>query len=131
MPLKESTNPNDWLRIANKDLDRVGVMLENDDPEAAGFYLQQAVEKFLKAFLLSKGWELNRIHDLQALLNDALKHDPSLEIYRAPCQKITGFYIVERYPFIVASGLTKDDVQTSLDKIKGFVERIRSKITVS
>jgi len=91
MPPKESSNPSDWHRVAEKDLDRVGRMLDDDDPEAAGFYLQQSLEKFLKAFLLSKKWRLERIHDLEALLDAALKHDPSLEIYRASCQKITGF----------------------------------------
>ena len=56
MPLEESLYPADWLRIAEKDLGRVEQLLDIQDPEAAGFYLQQAVEKFLKAFLLSKGW---------------------------------------------------------------------------
>ncbi|MBI3537909.1 MAG: HEPN domain-containing protein [Chloroflexi bacterium] len=128
MPPRESSNPSDWLRVAEKDLDRVSRMLDDDDSEAAGFYLQQSLEKFLKAFLLSKGWRLERIHDLEALLDAALKYDTSLETFRDACQKITGFYIVERYPFIVASGLTKSDVQTSLDQIKGLVEKIRSQV---
>jgi len=77
MPREESLYPTDWLRIAEKDLGRTGHLLSMQDPEAAGFYLQQAVEKFLKAFLLSKGWKLERIHDLEALLNAALAYDPS------------------------------------------------------
>jgi len=55
MPRKESLYPTDWLRIAEKDLQRAEHLLEIHDAEAAGFYLQQAVEKFLKAFLLAKG----------------------------------------------------------------------------
>ena len=51
----ESSYPKDWLRIAEKDWKRVGMLIDGDDPELAGFCLQQAVEKFLKAFLLSKG----------------------------------------------------------------------------
>ncbi len=129
MPPEESVYPADWLRIAEKDLARVNRLIEDRDPEAAGFYLQQAVEKFLKAFLLSKGWELRRIHDLQALLNDALKYDPTLEIFRKACQKITAFYIVERYPFVVAAGLTEDDVRTSLEQVKGLIEKIRAQVS--
>ncbi len=53
MPRKESLYPTDWLRIAEKDLQRAEHLLEIHDAEAAGFYFQQAVEKFLKAFLLS------------------------------------------------------------------------------
>jgi len=53
MRREESSYPADWLRIAEKGLKRVELLLTAHDPGAAGFYLQQAVEKFLKAFLLS------------------------------------------------------------------------------
>ena len=69
MPHEGPQYPKDWLRVAEKDLGRVSSLLAISDPQAAGFFLQQAVEKFLKAFLLSKGWILQRTHDLEALLN--------------------------------------------------------------
>jgi len=75
MPPRESRYPKDWLAFAEKDLARVKRSLHDKDPELAAFCLQQAVEKFLKAFLLSKGWKLRRIHDLEALLDDAMAHD--------------------------------------------------------
>jgi HEPN domain-containing protein len=126
MPTDESLYPADWLRIAEKDLARVERLLSDQDAEAAGFFLQQAIEKFLKAFLLSKGWQLKRIHDLEALLNAALKYDTSLESYRAGCQKITAFYSVERYPFITEADLTEEDVRGSLGQVSGLIEKIRS-----
>jgi len=128
MPREESLYPADWLRIAEKDLKRVEHLFSVQDPEAAGFYLQQAVEKFLKAFLLSKGWALERIHDLEALLNAALAYDPSLEQFRAACQKITGFYLVERYPFTTEAGLTEDDVRNSLKEVEKLIEKLRAEV---
>lgn len=125
MPRKESLYPADWLRIAEKDFARVQYLLDSHDAEAAGFFLQQAIEKFLKAFLLSRGWQLQRIHDLEPMLNEALAHDGSLEQYRSALQKITGFYFVERYPFILDAGLTEDDIQQSLTQVKGLVDTIR------
>lgn len=125
MPREESLYPADWLRIADRDLRRADHLLDVHDAEAAGFYLQQAVEKFLKAFLLSKRWKLERIHDLEALLNDALAYDPSLEEFRPVCQKITAFYLVERYPFVTEVGLTEDDVRSSLEQAKRLIERLR------
>ncbi len=126
MPPKESLYPNDWFRIAEKDFTRVEQLLSVHDPEAAGFFLQQAIEKFLKAFLLSKGWLLQRIHDLEPLLNEALTFDPSLEQYRHILQKITGFYFVERYPFILNAGITEEDIHEALTQVKGLVDTIRS-----
>ena len=126
MPREESVYPADWLRIAERDLGRVDHLLDVRDPEAAGFFLQQAVEKFFKAFLLSRGWELQRIHDLEALLNAALAHDPSLELFRSACQKITGYYLVERYPFVVESGLTEGDVRDSSTQVEQLIGRLRA-----
>ena len=125
MPHKESHYPADWLRIAEKDLHRVRRLLEIQDSETAGFYLQQAKEKFLKAFLLSRGWHLQRIHDLEALLNAALAHEPALEQYRLPLQRITGFYFLERYPLMLDSGMTEQDVRDALAHIDGLAETIR------
>ncbi len=126
MPRSESLYPADWLRIAEKDLRRVYDLLDLQDPEAAGFYLQQAVEKFLKAFLLSKGWKLKRIHDLEALLNAALTYDSSLESFRPACQKITAFYFVERSPFVSEGDVSNEDVRESLDQTQELIENLRT-----
>jgi HEPN domain-containing protein len=75
------------------------------------------MKRSIKAFLLSKGWKLERIHDLEALLNDALAYDPSLEEFRSACQKITAFYFVERYPFVTGTGLTENDVRSSWEQV--------------
>lgn len=128
MPREESLYPADWLRLAERDWKRVERLLDEHDPELAGFCLQQAVEKFLKAFLLARGWQLRRIHDLEALLDDAVTHDASLEDCRAVCQKITPFYFVERYPFIVETGMIEEDVRSSLEQVKELIEKLRGKI---
>ena len=99
MPREESTYPQDWLAIAERDLLRVGRALRDDDAEAAAFFLQQTLEKSLKAFLLQSGWQLRRIDDLEALLDDAVEVDSSLESFRPLCQQATGYYLIDRYPF--------------------------------
>jgi len=127
MPREESLYPADWLRLAERDWKRVERLLDEHDPELAGFCLQQAVEKFLKAFLLSRGWQLRRIHNLDTLLDDAITHDASLEDFRSVCQKITAFYFVERYPFIVETGMVEEDVRSSLEQVKELIEKLRAK----
>ena len=125
MKREESFYPEDWLGIAEKDLRRAEHMLAVDDAEAAGFFLQQTVEKSLKAFLLSKGWQLERTHDLEALLNAALPHDETLEEYRSACQRITGFYFVERYPLLTESGITGEDVRGALEQVRPMIGELR------
>lgn len=129
MPPKESRYPKDWLALAEKDLARVKRSLRDKDPELAGFCLQQAVEKFLKAFLLSKGWKLRRIHDLEALLDDTIAYDPSLGQFRNVCQKITNYYTVERYPLAVETELREEEVRASLEAADRLVNAIRKGIS--
>ncbi len=125
MPPKESLYPADWLKIAEKDFVRVHQLLNVKDPEATGFYLQQAIEKFIKAYLLNFGWQLKRIHDLEALLNDAIHYDPEFEDYRAVCQKITGFYFLERYPLLTESGISEKDVNDALSQVDGLIRKVQ------
>jgi len=125
MPPKESLYSADWLKIAEKDFVRVHQLLNVKDPEAAGFYLQQAIEKFIKAYLLNFGWQLKRIHDLEALLNDAIHYDPEFEDYRAVCQKITGFYFLERYPLLTESGISEKDVNDALSQVDGLIRKVQ------
>jgi HEPN domain-containing protein len=125
MPRDDSPYPKDWLDIAERDLTRVRVLLDANDPEGAGFHLQQALEKFLKAFLLYQGWKLRRIHDLEALLNEAIEWMPELEGHRSLCQRVTAFYFIERYPFISEGEITKDDVNDSLSEAHALIDEIR------
>ncbi len=57
------------------------------------------VEKYLKGFLMTKGWELKKTHDLPQLLDEAVKHAPKLEKFRSLCEETTVFYFEARYPF--------------------------------
>jgi len=120
--------PREWLRLAERDLSRVSRCLRDHDTGAAGFFLQQALEKFLKAFLLARGWKLRRIHDLEALLDDALAHDPSLERFRPLCQEVTGYYLAERYPLPGVSGPDEAQVQSALAAAEPLVRRLRAAI---
>lgn len=78
----------------------------------------------MKGFLLSKGWKLRRVHDLETLLNEVLDYDPSFEEFRQECLKITDYYLEERYPFTVASELTAEEVNKSLQTARKMIEKI-------
>lgn len=128
MPPSDSTYPKEWLRIAERDLVRVNRAFGDGDAELAGFCLQQATEKSLKAFLLAQGWKLRRIHDLEALLSDAVSYDPDFERFRAAYQAITGYYMLDRYPTIGSFSLTIDEVRGTYQAVQPLVEKVRNAI---
>jgi HEPN domain-containing protein/predicted nucleotidyltransferase len=92
----------EWLRTAAKDIETLNLLLEHielDLAEPAAFHLQQIVEKYLKAYLISKGWRLQRTHNLGTLLNEAIKYDSGFGQFAGVCEKVGKWYFEVRYPF--------------------------------
>ncbi len=118
---KDSSSTLDWLKVARKDWTRARHMLEKEDAEAAGFFLQQSLGKYLKTFLLQHGWRLRKIHELDALLDDAVKYHPDLKGFYDLCERVTGYYFVDRYPPLGATGLTCRDIEKDIEEAKEFI----------
>lgn len=112
----------DWKRIARKDWQRIQKNLEMKDIEASAFWLQQSLEKYLKAFLLQHGWKLKKIHELHDLLNDAVIYNPSLEKFRKLCERVSGYYLIDRYPIYAAfPGLDSEDIEKEVKEAREFI----------
>ena len=123
--MKKKAEPSvagDWLEIARKDWQRIGRNLRAHDLEAAAFFLQQSLEKHIKAFLLSHQWKLRRIHELDALLDEAVKHNPDLEEFRDLCERVSGYYFAERYPPLGTLDLGSEDLKEDLKVARRFVK---------
>lgn len=97
---------------------RVEILLAADDVEGAGFHLQQAAEKYLKGYLLGKGWALKQTHDLEVLLNEAIVHDDGFEQYLDHCLMIREFYVQERYPFIGSPPPPRSELEGAIKAIR-------------
>ena len=125
MRYEESRYPQDWFRIGGKELKRSQNLLSSGDVEGAAFNIQQAIEKYLKGYLLSQGWDPRRIHDLDILLSEATVHDPSFADFRASCQTITHYYLIERYPLAVSWELTTEEIGESLAIAEKIIRKIK------
>lgn len=123
---RESLLPSDWFHKGDLDVKRSQILNDNDDPEGAAFHLQQALEKYLKGYLIGKGWKLERIHDLEDLLDHAIDFNASFEEFRPLCQEVTEYYIEERYPLMVSSELTVDEIMSRIEAAKFFISKIQS-----
>jgi len=121
---KDSVHPPDWLKVAGKDWDRMKLHLSVSDAEAAGYFFQQSLEKYLKAFLLEKGWKLRKIHELDALLDVAVRYNPNLKTFRDLCERVSGYYYTERYPALVDTELTCKDIEKDVEEAKRFIKAL-------
>jgi HEPN domain-containing protein len=114
----DSPYADDWLKVARRDWHRLHVLLSDGDADGAGFFLQQAMEKYLKAFLLMHGWKLKKVHTLQSLLDEAAAFTPQAAAWRPVCERVSGFYIGDRYPSVGAEGLQGDDIRRELPEAR-------------
>lgn len=120
--VKGSIYPDDWINVAKKDWHRMAVLLADGDPDGAAFFLQQTLEKYLKAFLLEKGWKLRKIHELDTLLDFAIEFDAGLEEFRELCERVSGYYYTERYPLVVPSELTTEDIEKDREEAEKLIQ---------
>jgi len=114
----------EWLQVARRDWRRIERNLRARDPEAAAFFLQQSLEKYLKAFLLRQNWKLRKIHDLDALLDEASKYNRDLEKFRDLCERVSGYYLSERYPPLGPTDLSSEDIRRDLKEAVEFVKKM-------
>lgn len=117
----ESFYPNDWFTKGDNDLNAVEVLLNAKNLDSAAFHIQQAIEKYLKGYLFSKGWKLRRVHELDELLDEAVSYNPDFEKFRSLCEVATEYYIEERYPFLISSELTQEELEKQFEDTKELV----------
>jgi len=98
--------------------------MKEDDVIAAGFFLQQSIEKYLKAFLIKHGWKLKKIHRLDALLDEAVKYKPPLNSFQEICERVSGYYIADRYPPLGNLGLTSEDIEKDINEARRLIKAL-------
>lgn len=113
----------EWFKKASHDLDALQDVLKGSrHPDVAGVLLQQCVEKYLKGYLISKGWKLIKTHDLKQLLDEAVKHNRQFKKYYDLLDIVTGYYFEEKYPF--------GEVEVSIEEIKDNFKDTRKLIAI-
>jgi HEPN domain-containing protein len=117
------------LAKAKEDIQAAELLLAHDGPlGVVAFLIQQAVEKHLKGYLLSAGWPFKRIHDLEALIEEASTRDAEFASFLTICQRITEYYIEGRYPIGLTSALTHGEVAASLEDAKRLAALVCEKV---
>lgn len=94
------TNHAAWMAKGDHDLLNIenNLAASNVPWDTVCFHAQQAAEKFLKAFLVSRGQLPPRTHDLVALVADCAEADASLAAMEADGRTLTYYSVSARYP---------------------------------
>ena len=76
-------DPADWIAFGAERLQATDSLWQHEGLTAAGIeLLQEAVERYLKGYLIAKGWSLVRTHDLERLLKEAYPGEDLTDVGR-------------------------------------------------
>lgn len=119
----------EWLAKARRDLAEAKFLFAHRRPlDNVGFFIQQAVEKGLKGYLIAGGWELEKIHSLEKLIAECVKTDASFSQYKNPLRKITRFYFESRYPVGYEVEYTRREIKEALDVASRLLKLVEGKV---
>lgn len=89
----------EWIIKAQNDLKAAEILFEEKGPsDALCFHCHQAVEKYLKAYLVFKNIHFEKIHQLWKLAELASKEDKEFLNFEEELKTLDAYYIESRYP---------------------------------
>jgi HEPN domain-containing protein len=95
----DEANPQDWFLLAAERLSAADVLYAQSGSTYSGIeILQEAVERYLKGFLIAKGWHLRKVHDLTFLNDEAKNFDAQFDKFDDLCESLTEQYWAQHYP---------------------------------
>jgi HEPN domain-containing protein len=127
--MSNEDNPDAWIAKAQGDL----LCIENnlvarDIPwEVVAFHAQQAAEKALKGFLVSRKQTVVKTHDVTFLLNQCRALGARLDGLDEDCRWLTRYATQFRYPD--ESDLGKDEALKAVDAAKRVFNAVASALS--
>jgi len=92
-------NPHDWFRLAADRLRVADLARRHEGVTYSGVeLLQEAVERYLKGYLIARGWTLERTHDLGKLIDAASGYAPSFSKYVILAENLNDLFWDQHYP---------------------------------
>ena len=87
----------EWLRQSDEELRTARYLADGNFFRSACYHAEQSIEKFLKAHLINKGWDLEKTHSIRRLLAIAEEHGLIFDLEEADIIFIDSIYR-GRYP---------------------------------
>jgi HEPN domain-containing protein len=121
-----------WLKKANSDIKICIHEIQHEDPvtDVICFHAQQAVEKYLKAYLIYNDKEILKTHDLSKLIYECSQVNPEFQqLFDNKIDILTRYATSIRYPddFYIP---TIDETKIALEKMYYSLEFVKKQIGI-
>lgn len=122
--MPDSTVVEEWVERAEQDYENALQILrrrKRPSPASVCYNCQQAIEKYLKAFLLKTRGTFQHTHKLEELNEQCVKEDGTFLLIKEWVEPLTKYAIIGRYP---EAGITMEEAReavATLKKVRKFV----------
>jgi HEPN domain-containing protein len=119
----------EWLSRGSNDLETARLAFQAGAPTGTiGVLLQQAAEKCLKGYLISKGWRLKRTHDLAELVDTAREYDITFSDYLDMARRLTAYYVEDRYPPGPPVDYPREEIAEVMEQTNNLITRTKEAV---
>lgn len=132
--MAESTNPQIWLQMADNEFAYAMGDLKDEELDFFAltcFHFHQAAEKYLKAFILSKGKTFRKVHNLKELVKACMTISPAFKNLLEPAAHLTPYYTETRYPIHWPIDFTRNDARDAGHAAQEIRDLVKKHIAAS
>ena len=109
-----------WIDKAEKDLDLAKESMRKSYYDYVLFHAQQAIEKFLKAYLAYKKFAFGKTHNIRKLIDSCIEIESEFEkLLHMEVDKLYPIGIESRYPYLTE--ITKKETEKAIE----MAEKVR------
>jgi len=123
----------EWFERGDHDMETAQLLFdERGYTDAIAYHIQQAIEKYLKGYLVLKGQKPPWVHELDTLLTLASHFQADLySTFIDLCDKSTRYYVEDRYPPGPPADYSREEIKADLDSAWQLVRLIRQEAEAS
>ena len=118
----------EWFERGDHDIESSELLFNaNGYTDTICFHAHQAVEKYLKGYLLYQGDRPRKIHNLEELAKDCATFDKNFLNYLDDCLFLTRYYIETRYPTSFPYNYPREEAKKAIETANVIIKFIRNK----
>jgi HEPN domain-containing protein len=120
----------EWFERGDREIETAQLLYDEEGyADAIAYHIEQAIEKYLKGYLVLKGQKSPWGHEVDSLLNLVGKFEADLyPQFIELCEKVTRFYIEDRYPPGPPAEYSREEIKADLDSAWQLVKLIRQRV---
>lgn len=128
MKRKDSPDYKAWFKKGSHDLEDARRLLDGDGyTDTICFLCQQAVEKYLKGYLVAKNINPRPLHQLEELAKDCVRFEKRFLDFLDEYRVMTRYYIETRYPPLVPIEYTKEEAEKAVRTAEEIIKFVKNK----